>query len=85
METKTQEEIMYEEFLQNKDKLQVNTYTFSKQARMFKNELSEERLAYENKLQEAKKKKEEHDKDVHFRLWTEFALEDQNLECQYRD
>ena len=83
MENNMTEEEMYESFLENKDHLQVNTYTYSKQARMFKQELSEERLAFECMLQDKKQKEEEHKKDVHFRKWQEGVIEDKELENEF--
>ena len=74
---------MYDEFLKNNDSLQIGTYTYSRQARMFKQELSEERLAFECKQQELKHKEEEHKKDVHFRKWQEGVISDAALDKEF--
>ena len=77
------DEEMYDEFLKNNDSLQIGTYTYSRQARMFKQELSEERLAFECKQQELKRKEEEHKKDVHFRKWQEGVISDAVLDKEF--
>lgn len=77
------DEDMYNEFLENKSNLQIGTYTYSKQARMFKQELSEERLEFECLLQKKKKEEEERLKNIHFKKWQEGLVTDEKLDNEF--
>lgn len=77
-------EKMYDEFLDSsKTNNEKGNYTHSESAKKFKEELMQERLAFEVELQELKKREEEHQKDVHFRKWQEGLVEDKELDEKY--
>jgi len=77
-------ESMYNQFLDSgKTNKEVGNYTHSESAKKFKEELMQERLAFEVALQNKAKQEEEHKKDVHFRKWQDGLVEDKELEQKY--
>lgn len=77
-------EKMYNQFLDsNKTNTEQGNYTHSEAAKKFKEELNQERLAFEVKMQEKAKLEEEHQKDVHFRLWQDGLVKDSDLDKKY--
>ena len=77
-------EDMYNLFLdKGKTNKEDGNYTHSESAKRFKEELMQERLAFEVAMQNKAKQEEEHKKDVHFKKWQEGFVEDKELEQKY--